>query len=91
LTGKISPEKVPGATPAILALATDAYRTAYSQAIRTVFLATIAFGTLSVIASLCCPNRDDSMKNMVMKTLHRPTEKKDLEIALKASEAGDNH
>lgn len=79
LSGQVSPESVEGATPEIFAVATDAYRTAFSQAIKTVFLTTLAFGIIAIIACFFCPNRDDAIKNMVVKTLHRPKDEKDLE------------
>ncbi|GLA38191.1 hypothetical protein AnigIFM63309_005197 [Aspergillus niger] len=44
-------EAVPGMTNGILGAVTEAVKTAYSQSFRTVFLASIAFGGLSVIAA----------------------------------------
>lgn len=79
LSGTISADKVPGITPAILAIATDAYRTAYSEAISTVFLASIAFGGSAIIACWWVPDRDDSMKHLVVKRLHNPKETNDIE------------
>ncbi|RAK94022.1 siderophore iron transporter [Aspergillus costaricaensis CBS 115574] len=44
-------DAVPGMTASILGKVTEAVKTAYSQSFRTVFLASIAFGGLSVIAA----------------------------------------
>ncbi|GKZ37917.1 hypothetical protein AbraIFM66950_009749 [Aspergillus brasiliensis] len=44
-------EAVPGMTGKILGVVTEAVKTAYSQSFRTVFLVSIAFGGLSVIAA----------------------------------------
>ncbi|KEF51086.1 uncharacterized protein A1O9_12868 [Exophiala aquamarina CBS 119918] len=90
LSGLINPDQVPDVTPDILAVATDAYRTAFSKSIKTVFLVTIAFGVLSVVASMFCPNRDDALNDLVMKTLHRPKEEKGLENALRVEEEANN-
>ena len=56
-------------SPKILAAVGEAVKTAYSQAYSTVFLASIAFGGLAIIATCCSKNTDIRMNNEVAKTL----------------------
>lgn len=58
-------EAVPGITDKIILAATDATKTAYSQAFSTVFLASIAFGGLAIIASLVSVSMDEELNNVV--------------------------
>lgn len=47
-------EAVPGITPKIVSVGTEELVAAYVGAIKLIFLASIAFGGLSIIASLAC-------------------------------------
>jgi hypothetical protein len=63
-------EKVPGVTPDILAVGTRAYQLASASAYRTVFLSTIAFTGVAIIATLFLPNVDHLLTGDVATTLH---------------------
>lgn len=63
-------EKVPGITPTILAIGTRAYQEANASAYRTVFLTTIAFTGVAIIATLFLPNVDHLLTANVATTLH---------------------
>ena len=82
LEGLIPTTEVPGATPKILEVATEAYRQASSQAYRTVFLVTIAFGVIAAVAVCFCPESDPATELIVAKGLHRRRDAKKLEAAL---------
>lgn len=56
-------EAVPDITPGIIAAVADALKTAYSQAFRTVFLTSIAFGGLAVIAACFSKDIDERLNN----------------------------
>lgn len=56
---------VPGVTPSIIAIGLNAVKTAYSESFRTVFLASIAFGGLAVVAALFSVNVDKELNNAV--------------------------
>jgi len=58
-------EAVPGITPTVIAAVGDVLKMAYSQAFKTVYLTSIAFGGLSIIASLFITSIDDLMTDFV--------------------------
>ncbi|KAJ4366143.1 hypothetical protein N0V83_007778 [Neocucurbitaria cava] len=60
---------IQGLTPAILAAGAEAYRYAYTDAYRVVFLVSIAFGVLAIIASFFIPDIDYLMGGKVAATL----------------------
>jgi hypothetical protein len=60
---------VEGLTDAILAVGTQAYKTASAQAYSTVFYTTIAFTGIAVVISFFSPNVDDKMTGEVAVTL----------------------
>ncbi|CZR65194.1 uncharacterized protein PAC_15094 [Phialocephala subalpina] len=62
-------EGVPGITPGIIAAVGDAVKVAYSQAFKTVYLTSIAFGGLSIIAALFITSIDDLMTNFVARKM----------------------
>lgn len=62
-------ENVPGMTPPILEAVTSAMKTAYSQSFRTVFLASIAFGGLAVVAALLAVDVDARLDGRVARRL----------------------
>ncbi|KAK4941407.1 hypothetical protein LTR10_018676 [Elasticomyces elasticus] len=61
---------VPDITPKIIAAAVVANKEAYSQSMKTVFLAAIAFGVCGIIAALNAPNSESKFTNVVPRRLH---------------------
>lgn len=49
---------VPGVTPAIIGTGALTFQEAYAKAFKVVYLASIAFGSLAIIAALFAPNLD---------------------------------
>jgi hypothetical protein len=64
-------EAVNGISPAVLAAGSAAYKVAYSQGTRTVFLTTIAFGIISIGLACILPNIDELTTANVATTLHK--------------------
>ncbi|ORY15284.1 fungal trichothecene efflux pump [Clohesyomyces aquaticus] len=62
-------DKVQGLTPQILATGSTAYRYAYMDAYRTIFLVSLAFGVLGIIANFFIPDIDALMGGAVATTL----------------------
>ncbi|PYH42883.1 trichothecene efflux pump [Aspergillus saccharolyticus JOP 1030-1] len=62
-------EAVPGMTSTVLAAVADAEKTAYAMSFRTVFCVSIAFGGLSIIASLFSREVDTRLDGEVAATL----------------------
>jgi Fungal trichothecene efflux pump (TRI12) len=62
-------EAVPGITPTVIAAVGDAVKVAYSQAFKTVYLTSIAFGGLSIIAALFITSIDDLMTDFVARKI----------------------
>lgn len=60
---------VEGLTPQILAEGATAYRYAYADAYRTIFLVSIAFGGLGIITSLFIPDIESLMGSKIAATL----------------------
>jgi hypothetical protein len=58
-----------GLTPEILATGAEAYRWAYTDAYKTIFLVSLAFGGLTIIASFFIPDIDHLMGGKVAATL----------------------
>jgi hypothetical protein len=63
-------EKIPNITPNIIAVGTVAYKEGNASAYRTVFLTTIAFTGIAIIATLFLPNIDHLLTGKVATTLH---------------------
>ncbi|KAJ4357492.1 uncharacterized protein N0V89_002068 [Didymosphaeria variabile] len=61
--------KIDGLTPEVLAAGTQAYRWAYTDAYKTIFLVSLAFGGLAIIASFFIPDVDHLMGGKVAATL----------------------
>lgn len=57
--------KIPGITEKIILAVTDAVKTAYSESFSTVFLVSITFGGLSIIAALASVSVDDKLDNVI--------------------------
>ncbi|KAK6368222.1 hypothetical protein LTS17_009963 [Exophiala oligosperma] len=79
MQGLIPFSRVSGLTPTILAAGTTAYQTASSQAYRTCFLTSLAFGGLGLIGSWFCADLNPEMERMVAKELHAKKDEKRLE------------
>ena len=62
-------DAVKGMTPEILAAGTQAYRLAYSDSYRTIFLTSIAFGVSGIICSFFVPNVENLLTDSVAATL----------------------
>lgn len=67
---------IPGASPEVIAIGTRAYQDANAAAYRTVFLTTIAFTGVAVIASFCLPDLDHLLTGKVSTTLGKENQKK---------------
>ncbi|KAH7028983.1 fungal trichothecene efflux pump-domain-containing protein [Microdochium trichocladiopsis] len=61
--------KVPGLTASITAVGVRAYKWAYSDAFKAVYLTTIAFSALAVVLTWFAPNTDELMTGKVAATL----------------------
>lgn len=66
---------VQGITPEIVAVTGDAVKHAYSLAFRTVFLCTLPFGVLLLIAAVLSPNVEEYLTDEVARKLHHGGEK----------------
>lgn len=64
--------KVPGATPSIIQAGLTAYKQANSASYQTVFLTTIAFSGVGIVASWWCPNVDRLLAGNVTVTIGEP-------------------
>lgn len=64
-------ESIPGITPEILAIGTNAYQQANADAYRTIFFSNIAFSGVAIICSLLLPNVDHLLTGSVATTLHQ--------------------
>jgi hypothetical protein len=60
---------VQGLTPEILAAGAESYRWAYTEAYKTIFLVSLAFGGLTILANCFIPNIDHLMGGKVAATL----------------------
>jgi hypothetical protein len=61
---------VQGLTPAILDTVTIAYQTAFSKAVKIVYLISIAFGVLAIVGALLSPNPDAKFTTKVARRMH---------------------
>ena len=62
--------KAPGVTPSILAAIGEAVPTAYSQAFKTVYLASLGFGGIAIIGSLLTVDPEKHLTDKVERRLH---------------------
>lgn len=83
-------EAVPGITPTVIAAVGDAVKVAYSQAFKTVYLTSIAFGGLSIIAALFITSVDHLMTDFVARKI-RGVETKPIGSVRRAGEDGEQH
>lgn len=63
-------EGVQGLTDGVMAAATAAYQQAFVKSIHIVYLATIAFGSLSILGALFVPNAEDRFNEEVSRRMH---------------------
>jgi len=61
---------VPDITPEVIAVVGDAVKHAYSLAFRTVFLCTLPFGAMLLVAAVLSPNVEKYLTNEVARKLH---------------------
>lgn len=66
---------VPGISPEIIAVVGEQVKHAYSLAFRTVYLCTLPFGVLLIIAALLSPNVEKYLTDEVARKLHGSGEK----------------
>jgi hypothetical protein len=62
-------EAVPDISPAIMVAVGNAVKAAYAQAFKTVYLTSIAFGGLAIIAALFITSIDDLMTDFVARKI----------------------
>lgn len=62
--------KVPGITTSVLAAITEALPLAYSQAFKTVYLASLGFGGIAIIGSLLTVDPKRHLTDKVERRLH---------------------
>lgn len=62
-------KNVPGASAAVLQAIADPIKQAYTLSFRTVFLCTLPFGVITIIAAILCPNVEDYMTDQVARKL----------------------
>jgi hypothetical protein len=77
--GSSALDAVPGVTPTIVAVGMRAYQLANAAAYRTVFLSTIAFTGVAIIATLLLPNVDHLLTGDVATTLHHKKDETNLD------------
>jgi len=65
-------QSVPGINAKILAAFATATKDAYTSAFKVVYLSSLAFAGIAVIASLFVTDIDKYMTNFVNKTIHKP-------------------
>jgi hypothetical protein len=70
LSGTGSLEAVSGLNDEILAAASDAFQTAYSKSFQVVYLISISFGGLAIIAALCSPNLESSFSESISRKMN---------------------
>jgi len=67
---------VPGIDDNIAAVVDQATKQAYSMSFRTVFLCTLPFGAIVLVAAALAPNVEDYLTDEVARKLHKPGEEK---------------
>ena len=61
---------VEGITPAIIAAAMDANKTAYAKSFHVVYYTSLVFGGCAIIAALCSPNMEQHFNDEIPRKLH---------------------
>lgn len=74
---------VPGISPEIIAATGEALKDAYAMTFRTVYLCTLPFGVLLIIAALFSPNVEQYLTDEVARKMHGRNDVKDVHIVHK--------
>ena len=78
----------PGLTPEVKAAVAAVLPTAYSQAFKTVYLASLGFGGIAIIGSLFAKDAQKHLNDTVERKMHNaPREKGEKEMSVKQEEA----
>jgi hypothetical protein len=79
---------VPGISPAIIAATGQAVKSAYALSFRTVYLCTLPFGVLLIVAALLSPNVEQYLTDEVARKMHaRGDEKGDQAVMKEVADA----
>lgn len=70
--------RVPGISPEIIAATGAAVQDAYAVSFRTVYLCTLPFGALLIIAGILSPNVEQYLTDEVARKMHGKTEKNEV-------------
>lgn len=65
-------ETVPGITPTIMAAFAEATKAAFTHAFKVVYLSSLAFAGIAIVASLFVTDVDKYMTDYVNKVIHKP-------------------
>lgn len=66
---------VPGISPEIIQATSDAIKSAYTTTFRTVYLCTLPFGALLIVAALLSPNVEQYLTDEVARKMHGKNDK----------------
>ncbi|KAH7406631.1 fungal trichothecene efflux pump [Phaeosphaeria sp. MPI-PUGE-AT-0046c] len=69
---------VPGISPEIIAATGNAVKDAYASSFRTVYLCTLPFGALLILAGIFSPNVEQYLTDEVARKMHGKTEKNEV-------------
>jgi hypothetical protein len=78
---------VPGISTEIIAATGAAVKEAYTLSFRTVYLSTLPFGTLLIIAAIFSPNVEQFLTDEVARKMHRRSAKSEVEHIANAEDA----
>jgi len=67
---------VPGISPKIIAATADAVQAAYTLSFRTVYLCTLPFGILLIVAAILSPNVEQYLTDEVARKMHNKADEK---------------
>lgn len=79
--------KVPSISPAVIAATGAAVKEAYTSAFRVVYLCTLPFGALLIIAALISPNVEQYLTDEVARKMHKSGEKAESAVRKEVVEA----
>jgi hypothetical protein len=65
-------DTVPGVTPSVLAALAEGTKSAYTHAFKIVYLSTLAFAGIAIVASLFVKDIDKYLTDYVNKVIHKP-------------------
>jgi hypothetical protein len=78
---------VPGISADIIAAVVPAVKDAYAMTFRTVYLCTIPFGVLLIVAALLSPNVEQYLTDEVARKMHGRNEKSEIGVKKHVEEA----